>query len=295
MEEIERLRARLDNIQAVEPILSALRTISSGTRMTALKRMESAEQYQQGLAHIVALMCLPTPAVWPLSRRRRTQNLSLPLLVIGTERGLCGGFNETLAAYADQVRRDLTTDGIHVELWALGARAERALRSLGIEPAWSSRLSLTTVPPWNLAGDLVSAWLRAYTTDQIAGVEVVYNAYRGLGPYQPSRIQLLPGEPPALAEGELGLPPIVETNRRHLLWHVLSLWLSSRLHRVVLESAAAEHTARYQLMDGAAENAQRLIEELKLFLQLARQEAITSEMRDLASGAGLLTASPDSP
>jgi len=288
---MERLRARLDNIQAVEPILSALRTISSGTRMMALKKMESAERYQQGLARVVSLMR------WPLSggsrplRGRRTKKSGLPLLAIGSERGLCGGFNEALVAYADQVRQELTSDDTHVELWVLGARAERALRSLGIEPAWSGRLSLTAVPPPSLAEGLVSAWLRAYATGQIVGVETVYNACRGLGSYQPSRMQLLPAELPAAAEGERSLPLIIETDHQQLLSRATWLWLSSRLHTVLLDSAAAEHTARYQLMDGAAENARRLIEELKLSLQLARQDAITSEMRDLASGAGLLTQS----
>jgi F-type H+-transporting ATPase subunit gamma len=291
---MERLRARLDNIQAVEPILSALRTISSGTRMAALKKMESAERYQQGLARVVSLVRHPLSAGSRPSRGRRTTMSSLPLLAVGSERGLCGGFNEAMAAYADQVRQELTTDDTHVELWVLGARAERALRSLGIEPAWSGRLSLTAVPPPSLAEGLVSGWLSAYATGEIVGVEIVYNAYRGLGPYQLSRMQLLPSELPVLAEAERGLPPIVETDHQRLFWHATRLWLSARLHTVLLDSAAAEHTARYQLMDGAAENAQRLIEELKLFLQLARQEAITSEMRDLASGAGLLTQSSSS-
>lgn len=286
---MERLRARLDNIQAVEPILSALRTISSGTRMVALKNAANARQYEQDLARIVALVRWPMATHSPRLRQRRDKQQVVQLLAIGSERGLCGAFSETLVGYAEQVRQELTADGAQVEVWALGARAARAFRGQGIEPAWSDRLPLTAVPPPSLAEGLVSSWLRAYTAGQIVAVEVVHNAYRGAAPYQPSRTRLLPAQLPALAEVERGSPPIVETNRQQLLWRAQELWLSSKLHTILLDSAAAEHTARYQLMDGAAENARRLIEELTLFLQLARQEAITSEMRDLASGAGLLT------
>jgi F-type H+-transporting ATPase subunit gamma len=60
------------------------------------------------------------------------------------------------------------------------------------------------------------------------------------------------------------------------------------MYRVLLDSAAAEHSARFQLMEGAAQNSNRLINELTLALQSARQHAITSEMQELASGAGLL-------
>lgn len=289
MAEMERLRARLDNIQAVEPILSALRSISSGTRLLALKNADSVKRYQQDLARIVALILGSLPGDAPPLRERRSGPHKVQLLAIGSERGLCGAFNEALVASADQLQRELTAGGARVGLWVLGARAERAFRSRGIEPAWSGHLSLTALPSLNLAHGLVSRWLRAYTARQVDAVEVVYNRHRGLASYEPGSIRLLPPELPVLPEGEPDLLPLVETDPQHLLWRALKLWLSAKLHAVLLDSAAAEHTVRYQLMDGAAENAQRLIEELELFLQVARQQAITSEMQDLASGAGLLT------
>jgi F-type H+-transporting ATPase subunit gamma len=68
----------------------------------------------------------------------------------------------------------------------------------------------------------------------------------------------------------------------------LELALSAKLYGILLQSAAAEHSVRFQLLDGASQNAERLIDELGLFLQAARQDAITSELQDLAVGAGLL-------
>jgi F-type H+-transporting ATPase subunit gamma len=69
---------------------------------------------------------------------------------------------------------------------------------------------------------------------------------------------------------------------------VVTLWTTTELYRVLLDSAASEHSARYQLMEGATQNANRLIDELALALQAVRQQAITAEMQELAVGAGLL-------
>jgi len=293
MEETKRLSARLDNIRAVEPILSALRTISLGARTVALKKAEGVTRFQQGLERVVALACASMGADSRLYFKPRSAQHSVQLLVVGTERGLCGTFNESLLSYVDQVWQELGTAGASINLGVLGSRAERALRSHGLTPVWSGRLSLTALPPPSLAHGLVSDWLQAYREGRIGRVEVAYNAYRGLAAYQPSRVQLLPLELSVTSGAASNLETIVETDRQRLLEHALRLWLSAKLYGILLDSAASEHTARYQLMDGAAENAQRLIEELTLFLQMARQEAITSEMRDLASGAGLLGSLPD--
>jgi F-type H+-transporting ATPase subunit gamma len=89
-------------------------------------------------------------------------------------------------------------------------------------------------------------------------------------------------------------PPIVETEPAALRRRLARLWLSATFHGIMLESAAAEHSARYQLLEGAAQNAQRMIEELETSLRAARQEAVTAEVQNLSSGAGLVGRSVDS-
>ncbi|KPL21977.1 MAG: hypothetical protein AMJ93_08345 [Anaerolineae bacterium SM23_84] len=81
---------------------------------------------------------------------------------------------------------------------------------------------------------------------------------------------------------------MIETDARCSYLRAVELPLCASLYAIRPGSAAVEHTARYRLLDGAAQNTARLIEELRVFLQVATQEAITSEMHDLASAAGLL-------
>lgn len=287
MAELERITVRLENIQAVEPMLGALRTIALGSRLLALNKRYTVQQYQQALQLILALV---SSHLYNYSIQQETRQTikNLALLVIGSERGLCGAFNDTVVAYAEQILTDYTTAGTRVMLMTLGKQAQRALRRRGHLSVWTGQLSATALPSFQLASQLTSQWLRDYEEYKLDAVEVLYNAYRGVTRYEPTTVRMLPPTLPPLAIEKPEWPPIIETDPLMLCVRVVELWLSAMLYSIMLESAAAEHSARYQLLDGASQNAERLIEELKLFLQVARQEAITAEMQDLASGAGLI-------
>ncbi len=288
MEQLERLTSRLDNVQAVHPILNALRAISSSSRLQALNKAKAVEQYSQDLLHVLSVL-LPRLATFPsISRARTASDGKWTLLVIGSERGLCGAFNEVLVAYAGQLLAEHADAGRTVQLMALGTRVQRAFRNATHQPSWSGRLSATGLPSFGVAQQLVQQWQQSYRGREIEAVEVVYNSYRGLAHYEPCKMLLLPPQLPLDTPSQTQIEPWIETDPRHLFDQALDLWISAVLYSALLESAAAEHSARFRLLDGASQNADRLIEELKLYLQTARQEAITSELQDLAIGAGLL-------
>jgi F0F1-type ATP synthase gamma subunit len=82
--------------------------------------------------------------------------------------------------------------------------------------------------------------------------------------------------------------PIIETDPVTLYTHIVQQWTAVRFYRLLLQSAKAEQSVRYQLMESAGQNAERLIDELSGVVQAARQQAITREMQALAVGAGLV-------
>lgn len=287
MEELERLKSRLENIQAVEPILGALRTISLGSRLLALNKGRRIDQYSQHLLRSLALITPYLRRHLPTQRQEFQSAERIALLVIGSERGLCGPFNDTVVTYTEQILSQYDAN-VRVTLMTLGTRTQRTFRRRGRVPVWAKPLSATALPRYRLAVELVSEWLQSYEKNELDAVEVVYNAPKGFIQYTPNVIRLLPPTMPALPAEESQFPPIIETDPRGLYIRLVELWLSAKLYQILLESAVAEHSARYQLLDGATQNAERLIEELKLSLQIARQEAITAEMLDLVGGAGMI-------
>jgi F-type H+-transporting ATPase subunit gamma len=331
VEEVERAQARLDNVRTVEPILSALRTISLGSWKTALKRGTGVRRYGERLTTILQFLVphLPTrrarfsrfkvalrgslrmsPSTgsggtsgrvphlrpWPASGDPGRAKLDLGgkqavVLVVGSERGLCGRFNAAVVERAERYLAEQEAKGAQLELLALGSRVLRLLRRRHRPVVWSSKLSAAALPPFHLAFDLTRQWLARYEGGELDAVDLVHNAYRGTGRYEPTVVRLIPPQLPpeqGVSTSRPWLPPIIETDPLSLYARVVGQWTATKLYELLLDSAAAEHSTRYQLMESASQNAERLIAELTLVVQTGRQKEITREMQELAAGAGLI-------
>ena len=293
-EGIEEIKTRLSNIRSVEPILGAMRTISLGSWQAALKRKGLVVEYTQRL---LALLPWLAPMLHVRHRRQRRSPRepsppAISVVAIGTQRGLCGAFNSSVIRYAEAELERLQVHGARdaqVELCALGARMARMLAYQGHTVARSWPLPMSALPTNELANELTHAWLGRYEARELDAVYLIYNTYRNSTLYEPVTVRLIP--PPIPSSPEASEPwskPYVDTDPMSLYTRLIVLWATTEVYRILLDSAAAEHSARYQLMEGAAQNSSRLIDELTLALQSARQHAITSEMQELAAGAGLL-------
>jgi F-type H+-transporting ATPase subunit gamma len=294
MEELELAQTRLDHIRTVEPILGALRTISLGSWQAALGQRQSLQQYREQLMAVLASI-LPHLAAGRRLTTGRKQNVKrVIVLAVGSERGLVGRFNATVARRADSQLAELEAAGMQVELVALGTRLRRSLRLHKRSPDLFSTLPVTTLPSYNLALTLTHRCLLRYDMDELDAVHVVHNAYRGTGQTETMVARLIPPQLPEVKESDspFGLwpPPIIETDPLSLYVNAARQWIAVRLHEILLDSAAAEHSMRYQLMESASRNSERLISELTLVIQSARRKQITREMQDLAAGAGLIHA-----
>ncbi len=293
MTDLDNARARLSNIQTVEPILGALRTISLGSWQTVITQQRRVHLYEQRL-----LAMLPT--LLPLlahQRRTAEQQPHEPqsarrtvLLAIGTERGLCGPFNVAILQRIQQYLAERGDSSAEVELVVLGGRLARMCRRAGHRPARQSALSVTSLPPFLTAFQLAADWLADYEAYRLESVDVIYNAYERMGAYRTTVDRLLPFrlDDTDLEELAPWPTPQVDTDPNSLYARVVEQLCALHLFRLLLSSAAAEHSVRYQLMESATQNADRLIEELTMSIQSARRQAITREMQELAAGARLI-------
>ena len=295
MEDLERAENRLDDIRAVEPILSALRTISLGSWQAALKRKDGVRRYAERLAATLPALLshISPPSSPPMGGKEG--GMRVVALVVGSERGLCGRFNAAVVECTERYLAEQETAGAQVELIVMGTRAARIFRRREAAPASSATLPVTGLPSYRLVFDLTRRWLARYEEHELDAVDLIHNAYHGTGRYEPAVVRLIPSTLPAPGppDGRRSLTepwpsPIIETDPLSLYARVVEQLTAARLYELLLESAAAEHSARFQLMEGATQNAERLIEELTLTVQTARQQAITQEMQELAAGAGLI-------
>ena len=307
-EDFERVQARLGNISSVKPILGAMRTISLGSWQSALKKQESLQAFEENFRNILALLIPKLPekrvpkksrlAVYERMLAQETgeeQPEKLILLVVGSERGLCGGFNNNIMSYAKDRFSHHLAQGTNVELWALGSRIIRMLERGETKLTWSRSMSTTALPAYSLAHELTSHWLNEYEAYRLDKVEVLFNRYKAPGIYTPTIKQMIPPKLTKKAKKRakpvkgLWPPPIIETDPIGIYIKVIQQMTTMGFYQTLINSAAAEHAARFQLMEEAGQNSDRLVEEMTEILQMYRRQSITQEMQELAAGAGLLS------
>ncbi len=303
---------RLDNIRRVKPILTALRTISLGSWQMARNRRAGLGPYT---ARLLRLLAIVVPHVshrqvgLRLGRamaqgRRREGGKQDPaggrvvVVVIGSERGLCGRYNkvllerlegylagtpagtsagtpaETTAGTAAGTSAGTPAD-MQVELVAMGSRMAREMILGGYDPAQTKALSVTALPSFDLAFGLVADWLQRYEAYELDAVDVLYNADQGVGTYGATVVRLIPPELPVASPWEaptdqpgFARRPVpdaeipVVTDPVRLYIRIVEQWTATAAYRLLLEGAVTEHSTRYQLMEAATQNADDLVSEL---------------------------------
>jgi len=289
MEDIEQIRERRDNIEAIEPIVTSMRTISAGSWRQALQRREASTGFGDYLRWVLSstIHLVPQRALQSLGVRQGTEPPRRPLLVvISSQRGLCGAYNDLVARGADQLITSQAVQSDEVQVGALGGRGAAYLRRMGRQINLQWPLPTSRVATMELVNQVASDLREEMSEGTADAVYMLYSPYRAgtLAPvvserWLPVNESILPR---TAAEGP---EIIIEGDPITLFQRTLTEWTTARLYRMVIEAAASEQAARYRAMDTASSNLARVIEELTLQYHSARQHAITMEMLDLAAGA----------
>ena len=292
---VERAKTRLDNIQSIEPLLGSLRTISMGAWQVAINKIAKINAYEAFYNQIL-LEILPKinqSTLWEKRSvdQKQPEIADTILLLVGSERGLCGKFNENLLnAVMRWLRKQ---DFSSYQIWVLGSRMARELERSNIDCSWRQQLPTGEVPSFRSAYFLSQNWLEQFETYAFNRIIVASNKLSGGNQYETSILELLPHQtqtPHELVNSdERAWPPaIIETDPNGIFKKIIQYKVATNLFRALLESAAAEHASRYNLMQEAKKNAEEFIVELNQVINAERKRKITQDIQELASAAGLL-------
>jgi F-type H+-transporting ATPase subunit gamma len=213
------------------------------------------------------------------------------LLVLTSDKGLCGSFNHNLVRAAEERLEGPGRPAVAVS--AAGTRGARMLRRAGVEPTdtWSD---LVDPASFQQAYDIAWRFVRRFEAGQIDAMDVLYARFRS--PIsQPIRVRrLLPVEPLRIESGESAEvvePYLFEPDTEALAEAILVHNVAVQMYRAISENQTSEHGARMTAMDNATENAADMIDTLTRDYHRARQQHITRELLDIVGGANALKAS----
>jgi F-type H+-transporting ATPase subunit gamma len=224
------------------------------------------------------------------------------LVVVGSDRGLAGGYNSFLLRAADDVQRDIRGRGLEVELFAVGKKAVDHYRRSGQAIAISRVDNLPRLATIGLARDIATKMLADYRSGAIDEAGIIYTHFKSAISQKPTYERLLPVAPPGETEiaehsdvvaagskADAGkIDYLIEPSREELVPVVLRGYLEASVFHALLESEASEQGARMTAMESATNNADDMISSFTLEMNRVRQSQITRELMDIVGGAEAL-------
>ena len=288
MATLREIRRRLASVTKISQVTDAMRMVATAKLRRAQEAIESnrpyAEKFDLLLGHLLAQIDVdevPHPFLVPHEMN------GVCLVVVSSDRGLCGGFNSNIFRVSNERISFYKNQGFDVSLICVGRRVADSFRKRQ-HKVIAEYLNAFQNLRFETALDIVSQFDDLYLDKQIDRVEVIYNNFKSAITQNVLVEQLLPLTPNPPVGDELFLDYLYEPNQSEIFERVLSKHLNIQTWKVLLDSHAAEHAARMTAMENATSNAKEIIDELVLQRNRARQAIITKEISEIVGGAEAL-------
>jgi len=278
---LKALRKRIATVRSTQQITKAMKMVAAAKLRRAQEAAERARPYTEKLTEMFgAIAAGVEPEAHPLLARRPERRVDL--LVLTSDRGLCGGYNTNLLRLADAFARERAAE---IALSVVGRKGVEYYRRRGGR-ILVHKLGILTTPAPALAAELTAALTRRFIEDETDAVYLVYTRFRSVISQLPTVVPVLPVATPP--ESAPTAEYIFEPARPALLARLLPRYVEAVLTQALLEAVASEHGARMTAMDNATRNAGDMINRLTLSMNRARQATITKELMEIVSGAEAL-------
>jgi F-type H+-transporting ATPase subunit gamma len=283
MPSLKALRKRIGTVRSTQQITKAMKMVAAAKLRRAQEAAERARPYATKLTEMFAALTAGIESeAHPLLARRPENRIDL--VVLTSDRGLCGGYNANLLRFAEAFLRERS--GVEAAAVAVGRKGLEYYRRRGMRLV-AHRLGILTTPAPALAAELAEEITRRFVAEETDAVYLVYSRFRSAISLVPTAVRLLPVTPPEAADGPQ-VDYIFEPERPELLSLLLPRYVQALITQALLEAAASEHGARMTAMDNATRNASEMIAALTLSMNRARQATITRELMEIVSGAEAL-------
>ncbi len=278
------LKRRIRSIKNTMQVTKAMKMVSAARLRRAQDRILAARPFAVTMSRVLSsLAARANPELHPLLVQREIKKAELVLVT--SDRGLCGSFNTNAIKIAAGFLRKNRPDALNV--MAVGRRGRDFVRRSRF-PITGEWLDVFRNLEFGTAQTIADDLIARYVSGEIDAVYVAYNEFKNIVSQKPVMEQILPVPRAELIGAGQGDDYIYEPDAETLLEAILPGYVRTQIWRALLESAAAEHAARMTAMDSATKNAKELTETLTLYMNRVRQASITTSIIEVVSGAAAL-------
>jgi F-type H+-transporting ATPase subunit gamma len=292
MATLREIKRRIVGVKSTEQITNAMKMVAAARLRRAQENIINARPYTRKISEVLAhLVSLEQDIDNPLLEKRELN--SMAIVVVTSDRGLCGSFNMNVIRQAEELAvnefKDLYDKG-GIQLYCVGKKGHDYFKSrnFNITGAYPGIFSKLEFP---FASGLMTELSNKFINGEIDRVLLIYNQFKSVIQQILTTEQLLPVKPLAKQNEMVDTSfaeYIYEPDKSSIIDTLIPRYLNALVWKALLESYAAELGARMTAMDMATENAKEMIRSLQLKYNKERQAAITKEILEIVSGANAL-------
>jgi F-type H+-transporting ATPase subunit gamma len=283
MASLKSIKKRIVSVKNTRQITKAMKMVSAAKLRRAQENVVAARPYAQKMGEVLQSLAGNLEGdLHPLLEKREAKKLLL--VVVTSDRGLCGGFNSNLCKAGERYLKEQQGAFEQISVLTVGRKGYEFLKNR--HTIYKNFSNIISKPNYQAAALLAQDVIEGYLAGEYDQVVMLYNAFRTVMSQDITFQQLLPIVPDDQgAADEAGVEYIYEPSVNDLLAEILPKNIEVQIFKAMLESVAGEHGARMTAMDSASKNASEMIGKLTLQYNRARQAAITTELMEIISGA----------
>jgi F-type H+-transporting ATPase subunit gamma len=287
---LKEVRNRIKSVQGTQQITKAMKMVSAAKLRRAQDAITQMRPYAQKLQEMLSNIVSSSEGEIGMSLAAERPVEKVLILLVTSDRGLCGGYNSNLIKLAKQQIKDKYAaqhSKGNVFLLPIGKKGYEHFKKLGfnvVDKFWDIFTGLSFEKVQNAAKFAMDA----FKAGEYDAVELVYSEFKNAASQEFIAEQFLPVKKAENKSSAKKSDFIFEPSKETLVAELMPKILNTQLYKAVLDGNASEHGARMTAMDKASDNANELLKSLKISYNRARQAAITTELTEIVSGAAAL-------
>jgi F-type H+-transporting ATPase subunit gamma len=288
---LQDIRRRIRSVKNTQQVTKAMKMISAVKLRKAQERLVSLRPYANKMTEVVRRVVgrikgdaeiTPGPAAQSFLDPREEKRIRLVL--VASDKGLCGGFNANILKAANVFAAETTAEIVHLDV--VGKRATEWARKRQMKAA-GEYLNIPLTGLQRVVTEISEGAATQYRNGEIDALYVIYNYFNSAMAQTPTVVRVFPMELDHRGEAKdaMEVSHLLEPDPNAVLETLLPRFVETELLRNLLESSASEHGARMAAMDKASNNAGEMIAKLTLTMNKIRQASITNQIIEIVSGA----------
>jgi len=289
MSNLKEIKRKIKSVQNTQKTTRAMKLVSTAKLRKAEEVAKQSRVYAQKINEMLSEISFKVNQ-YKTGRleSRFFQPIENPdkvdIIFVTADKGLCGGFNVQTIKAVQRLMEEYKAKKVKVRLRAVGRKGIEYFNFQDIE-LLKTYSGVSSNPTYEKAQEIISDAIEDFVNGVSDGVMLVHNGYFNMISQELKINEIMPVEPPKMSEEEsLSLMEIEPEDDAKILDELMQKYFEYNMYYALIDSLAAEHSARMQAMDSATNNAKERVHSLNIAYNKARQESITTELIEIISG-----------